>query len=71
MAIDDVRAQDLINQPQETSLNDTTPLVQGFDQDNHEEDIEPNDQCQEESNDQGRDEDDGNKGEVPPHPRVR
>jgi hypothetical protein len=53
MVIDNVRSQDPSNQPQETSLNDTTPLAQGLDQDNHEEDVEPNDQGQEESNDQG------------------
>jgi hypothetical protein len=53
MVIDNVRPQDPSNQPQETSLNDTTPLAQGLDQDNHEEDVEPNDQGQEESNDQG------------------
>jgi cobalamin biosynthesis protein CobT len=70
MAIGDVRPQDPSNQHQETSPNDTTPPVQGLDQDNHEEDVEPNDQGQEESNDQGRDEDDGDKGEAPPHPRV-
>jgi hypothetical protein len=44
MAIDDVKSQDLSNQPQEISPNDTTPPAQGHDQDNHEEDIEPNDQ---------------------------
>jgi hypothetical protein len=67
MAIGDVRPQD----PSEPhSPNDTTPPVQGLDQDNHEEDVEPNDQGQEESNDQGGDEDDGDKGEAPPHPRV-
>jgi hypothetical protein len=44
MAIGDVRPQDLSNQPQETSPNDTTPPAQGLDQDNHEEDVEPNDQ---------------------------
>jgi hypothetical protein len=70
MMIGDVRPQDPSNQPQETSPNDTTPPVQGLDQDNHEEDVEPNDQGQEESNDQGGDEDDENKGEAPPHPRV-
>jgi hypothetical protein len=43
MAIDDVRPQDLSNQPQETSPNDTTPPVQDLDQNNHE-DVEPNDQ---------------------------
>jgi hypothetical protein len=42
----------------------------GLNQDNHEEDVELNYQGQEESNDQGGDEDDGNKGEAPPHPRV-
>jgi hypothetical protein len=50
MAIGDVRPQDL-SEPQ--SSNDTTPLAQGLDQDNHEEDVEPNDQGQEESNDPG------------------
>jgi hypothetical protein len=70
MAIGDVRPQDSSNQSQETSPNDTAPLVQGFDQDNHEEDVEPNDQGQEESNDQGGDKDDGNKGQAPPHSRV-
>jgi hypothetical protein len=62
MVIDDVRPQDPSNQHQETSPNDTTPSIQGLDQDNHEEDVEPNDQSQEESNDQGGDEDDGDKG---------
>jgi hypothetical protein len=71
MTIGDVRPKDLSNQPQETSSNDTTPPTQGLDQDNHEEDVEPNDQGQEECNDQGGDEDDGDKGEAPPHPRVR
>jgi hypothetical protein len=70
ITIGDVWPQDPNNQPQETSLNDTTPPAQGLDQDNHEEDIEPNDQCQEESNDQGEDKDDGDKGEAPLHPRV-
>jgi hypothetical protein len=58
MAIGDVRPQDPNNQYQETSPNDTTTSAQGLDQDNHEEDVEPNDQVQEESNDQGGDEDD-------------
>jgi hypothetical protein len=71
MAIGNVRPQDPSNQPQETSPNDTTPLAQGLDQDNHEEDDEPNDRGQEESNDQGGDEDNGDKGEAPPHLRVR
>jgi hypothetical protein len=71
MTINDVRPQDSSNQPQETFPNDTTSPAQGLDQDNHEEDVEPNDKGQEESNDQERDEDDGNKGEAPPHPRVR
>jgi uncharacterized protein YeaO (DUF488 family) len=53
MAIDDVRPQDPSNQFQETSPNDTTPPAQGLDQANHEEDVEPNDQGQEESYDQG------------------
>jgi hypothetical protein len=43
MTIGDVRPQDPSNQAQETSPNDTTPPVQGLDQDNHEEDDEPND----------------------------
>jgi hypothetical protein len=38
---------------------------------NYEKDVEPNDQGKEESNDQGGDKDDGDKGEAPPHPRVR
>jgi hypothetical protein len=70
MTIGDVRPQDPSNQRQETSLNDTTPPTQDLDQDNHQEDVEPNDQGQEESNDQGGDEDDGDKGEAPPHLRV-
>jgi hypothetical protein len=70
MTISDVRSQDPSNQPQETFLNDTTSPAQGIDQDNHEEDAEPNDQGQEESNDQGGDGNDGDKGEAPPHPRV-
>jgi hypothetical protein len=71
MVIGDVRPQDPSNQPQEISPNNTTQLVQGLNQNNHEEDVEPNDQDQEESNDQRGDEDDGDKGETPPHPRVR
>jgi hypothetical protein len=71
MTIGDVRPQDPSNQPQETSPNDTTPPAQGLDQDNHEKDVEPNDRGQEESNDQGGDEDDGDRGEASPHPRVR
>jgi TATA-binding protein-associated factor Taf7 len=71
MTIDDVRPQDPSNQPQKTSLDDTTPPAQGLDQDNYEEYVEPNDQGQEESNDQGGDEDDGNKGEAQSHLRVR
>jgi hypothetical protein len=70
MVIGDVRLQDLSNQPLETSPNDTTPPAQGLDQDNHEEHVEPNDQGQQKSNDRGGDEDDGDKGEAPPHPRV-
>jgi hypothetical protein len=70
MVIGDIRPQDLSNQSQEISPNDTTPPVQGLDQDNHEENIELNGQGQEESNDKGGDEDDGDKGEAPPHPRV-
>jgi hypothetical protein len=71
MAIGNVRPQDPNHQPQEASPNDTTPPAQGLDQDNHEEDDEPNDQGQEESNDQERGEDDGDKGEAPPHPGVQ
>jgi hypothetical protein len=71
MAIGNIKPQDLSNQRQETFSNDTTPPEQGLDQDNHEEDVEPNNQSQEERNDQGGDEDDGDKGEAPPHPRVR
>jgi hypothetical protein len=70
MMISDVRSQDPSNQPQEASPNDTTPPAQGLDQDNHEQDIEPNDQGQEENNDQGGDEDDWDKREAPPHSRV-
>jgi hypothetical protein len=70
MMIGDIRSQDPSNQAQETSPNDTTPPAQGLDQDNHEEDDKPKDQGQEENNDQGRDEDDGDKGEAPPHLRV-
>jgi hypothetical protein len=44
MTIEDVRPQDLNNRPQETCPNDTTRPAQGFDQDNHEKDDEPNDQ---------------------------
>jgi hypothetical protein len=36
MAIGDVRPEDPINQPQETSINDTIPPAQGLNQDNHE-----------------------------------
>jgi hypothetical protein len=61
MVIVDVRSQDPSNQSEETSLNDTTPPAQGLDQDNHEKDVEPNYQGQEESNDQGGDEDVGIK----------
>jgi hypothetical protein len=70
MMIGDVRPQDSSNQHQETFSNDTSPLTQGLDQDNHEEDDQPNDVGQKENNDQGGDEDDGDKGEAPPHLRV-
>jgi hypothetical protein len=43
MTIGDIRQQDLSNQAQKTSPNDTTPSAQSRDQDNHEEDVEPND----------------------------
>jgi hypothetical protein len=71
LVIGDVRPQDPSNQPRETFPNDTTPPTQGLDRDNHEEDDELNDQGQEEINDQGGDGDDEDKGESPPHPRVR
>jgi hypothetical protein len=71
MAIGNVRPQDPNDQPQEQSPNDTTPPAQGLDQDNHEGENEHHDQVQEESKDQGGDVDDGDKGEAPPHPRVR
>jgi hypothetical protein len=70
MMIGDVRSQDSSNQPQETSPNGTTPSTQVLNQDNHEEDVEPNDQGQEESNNQGGDDDDGDKEKALPHPRV-
>jgi hypothetical protein len=70
MAIDDVKPQDLNNQSQKTSPNDTNPPIQCLDQDNHEEDVKSNDQGQDEGNDHGGDENDRDKGEAPPHPRV-
>jgi hypothetical protein len=69
-AIGDVRPQDPSNQSQESTPNDTTPPTQELDQDEHEEEDEHHDQVQEESNDQGGVEDDGEKGEAPPHPSV-
>jgi hypothetical protein len=71
MDIGDVRPQDPNDQPQEIPPNHTTPPTHGLDQDNHEEEDEHHDQVQEKSKDQGGDEDDGDKGEAPPHPRVR
>jgi hypothetical protein len=65
-----VMPQDPSNQAQETFPNNTTPPAKGLDQDNHEENVEPNSQGQEESNDQMGDKDDGDKEEAPPHPRV-
>jgi hypothetical protein len=70
MDIGDVRPQDPSNQPQETTPNDTTPPAERLDQNEHEDKDKHQDQVQEESNDQGGDEDDGDKGEGPPHPRV-
>jgi hypothetical protein len=70
MSIGDVRPQDPNDQPQEPSPNDTTPPTHVLDQDNHEEEDEHHVQVQEESKDQGGDEDDGDKGEAPSHPRV-
>jgi hypothetical protein len=61
MSIGDVRPQDPSNQSQETVPNDTILPAQDLDQDNHEKDVEPNDQGQEENNDQGGDKDDGDK----------
>jgi hypothetical protein len=66
MAMDDMRPQDSSNQPQEINPNDTTPPAQAC----HENKDEHQDQVQEESIDHGGDEDDGDKGEGPPHPRV-
>jgi hypothetical protein len=63
-------SQDPSNQPHKTSPNNTTPTAQGIDQDNHEDYVEPNVQGQEESNDQGGDEDVGDKEEAPPHPTL-
>jgi hypothetical protein len=69
MAIGDLRQQDPSNQNQESFPNDTTPPTQDLDQYNLEEDA-PKDQDQGESHDHGGDEDDGDKEEAPPHPRV-
>jgi hypothetical protein len=71
MTIDDVGPQDPNDQPQEHSPNDTTSPAQELDQNEYEEEDEHHDQVQEESNGKGRDEDDGDKGEAPPHPWVR
>jgi hypothetical protein len=70
MDIGDIRPQDLSDQPQGQSPNDITPPEQGLDQDKHEEEHEQHDQVLEESNDQEGDENDGDNGEAPPHPRV-
>jgi hypothetical protein len=70
MAIGDVSPQDSSEQPQGHSLNDTTPPTQGLDQDEHKGEDEHHDQVQEKGNDQGGDEDDGDNGETPTHPRV-
>jgi hypothetical protein len=70
MVIGDMRSQDPNDQSQEPTPNDTTPPAQGLDQDNQEEEDQHHDQVQEESNNQVRDKDDGNKGEAPSHPRV-
>jgi hypothetical protein len=43
MAIGDVRPQDLSDQPQGQSQNDTTPPTQGLDQDKYEEEDEHHD----------------------------
>jgi hypothetical protein len=65
--IKEVRPQD----PSETlSPKDTTSPAQALDQNEHEDKDEHQDQIQEESNDQGGDEDDRDKGDGPPHPRV-
>jgi hypothetical protein len=60
LVIGDVRPKEPSEQPECNSPNDTTPHTQGLDQGNH----------VEESNDLGGDEDDGDKEEAPPHPRV-
>jgi hypothetical protein len=70
MAIGDVSPQDSSEQPQGHSLNDTTPPTQGLDQDEHKGEDEHHDQVQEKGNDQGGDEDDGDNGETPTHPRA-
>jgi hypothetical protein len=70
MVIGNIRPQDPSDQPQGPSSNDTTPPTQELDQDKHEEDDEHHDQVQEERNNQGGDEDDGDNGDAPPHPRV-
>jgi hypothetical protein len=67
MSIGDVRPQDP-SEPQ--APNDTTPPAQGLDQNEHEDKDEHQDQVKGDNNDQGGDENDGDRGEGPPHPRV-
>jgi hypothetical protein len=43
MVIGDIRPQDPSNQHQEIFPNNTTQLIQGLNQNNHEQDVEPND----------------------------
>jgi hypothetical protein len=62
MAIDNVRPKIQVIKQKKTFPNDTTPSAQGLDQYNHK---------KEENNDQGGDENDGEKGEAQPHLRVR
>jgi TATA-binding protein-associated factor Taf7 len=71
MAIGGGRPQYPKDRPQKHSPNDTTPPAQELDQNEHEGEDEHHDQVQEESNDQVEHEDDGDKGEAPPHPRVQ
>jgi hypothetical protein len=63
MTIGNVSPQNPSNQPQEITPNDTTPSAQGLDQNEHEDKDEHQEQVQEKSNDQGGDENDGDKGE--------
>jgi hypothetical protein len=75
MAIGDVRPQDSSEQQEGLSPNYNTPPTQESNQNEEMDQDEHNDQVQEESIDQGRDEDDGDKDgsnsrPTPPHPGV-